>query len=72
MPIGTHRSRRSSIFGALLRTHLECILDKRLRHGSEIVLFGRIVAASVDAAIAESKDPFQEKSFVYLGGGTYA
>ena len=55
------------------RAHLECTLNQHLVFGSEVVLFGRIVAASVDKALAKASDPFAEmQSFVYLEGGTYA
>jgi flavin reductase (DIM6/NTAB) family NADH-FMN oxidoreductase RutF len=54
------------------RAHLECVLDRYVKYGREVVLFGRIVAASADKAVAEARDPFALlRSFVYLEPGTY-
>ncbi len=54
------------------RVHLECVLDRHLNYGQEVVLFGRIVAASADKTITKAKDPFASyRTFVYLEAGTY-
>ena len=54
------------------RAHLECVLDRRVSYGREVVLFGRIVAASADKAVAEARNPFaQFRTFVYLEPGVY-
>jgi flavin reductase (DIM6/NTAB) family NADH-FMN oxidoreductase RutF len=34
------------------RAHLECVLDRHLRYGKELVAFGRIVAVSLDEEAA--------------------
>jgi flavin reductase (DIM6/NTAB) family NADH-FMN oxidoreductase RutF len=54
------------------RTHLECVLDRHLSFGMEVLLIGRIVAASADKTVAEARDPFDlYRTFVYLEPGTY-
>jgi flavin reductase (DIM6/NTAB) family NADH-FMN oxidoreductase RutF len=54
------------------RAHLECVLDRHLTYGREVVLFGRIVAASADSAVTGAADPFAlYRTFVYLEPGTY-
>ena len=54
------------------RAHLECTLERHLTYGSEVLLIGRIVAASADASVVEASDPFRVmKTFVYLEAGTY-
>jgi flavin reductase (DIM6/NTAB) family NADH-FMN oxidoreductase RutF len=54
------------------RAHLECVLDRHVTYGKEVVLFGRIVAASADQAVAKAENPFAlYRTFVYLEPGTY-
>jgi flavin reductase (DIM6/NTAB) family NADH-FMN oxidoreductase RutF len=54
------------------RAHLECVLDRKVIYGKEVVLFGRIVAASADKAVTEARNPFALfRSFVYFEPGTY-
>jgi flavin reductase (DIM6/NTAB) family NADH-FMN oxidoreductase RutF len=55
------------------RVHLECRLDRHLKFGKEVLLIGRIVAASADSTVTTAKDPFASyRTFVYLEVGTYA
>lgn len=54
------------------RAHLECRLDRHLVFGDEVVLFGEIVAASIDRSVVETEDPYESlHTFLYLEGGTY-
>ena len=54
------------------RVHLECTLDRHVKYGREVVLFGKIVAASADEAVTKAVDPFSVyRTFVYLEVGTY-
>ena len=41
------------------RAHLECVLDKHFSYGDEVILLGRIVAASIDQEALEAKDPYE-------------
>jgi flavin reductase (DIM6/NTAB) family NADH-FMN oxidoreductase RutF len=51
---------------------LECVLDKHLTYGNEVVLLGRIVAVSVDKEVREVQDPYEYlRMLVYLDGMTY-
>lgn len=54
------------------RAHLECSLVRHINFGEEVWLLGRVEAASADAEVARSADPFAVmNSFVYLESGTY-
>ena len=54
------------------RAHLECVLDKHFAYGYEIILLGRIVAASIDKTALEAKDPYEYlKMLVFLEDGTF-
>jgi flavin reductase (DIM6/NTAB) family NADH-FMN oxidoreductase RutF len=54
------------------RAHLECTLERHLWYGTEVSLFGTILAASADASVVNSEDPFSVmRSFVYLKVRTY-
>lgn len=49
------------------KAHLECRLEQQVRFGDEIVLFGRIVAASVDQEALAAEDPYEYlRLIVYL------
>ncbi|MDG6995936.1 MAG: flavin reductase family protein [Nitrososphaerota archaeon] len=52
--------------------HLECVLDKHFSYGSEIIILGRIVAASIDREALEAKDPYKYlRMLVFLEDGTF-
>lgn len=52
--------------------HLECVLHHHVVFGSEVVLFGQIVAGAVDRAALDSPDPYEVmKMVVFLENGTY-
>lgn len=54
------------------KAHLECVLDKHLTYGDEVILLGRIVTASLDKAALEANDPYEYlKMFVYLEADSY-
>jgi len=54
------------------KAHLECVLDRHLTYGDEVILLGRIVAVSVDKEACEAEDPYGYlQMIVYLEGGTY-
>lgn len=54
------------------RAHLECVLDRHVAYGEELVLFGRIVAGSLDKAALDGGDPYEYlRTFVFLENGTY-
>lgn len=54
------------------KAHLECVLDQYRTYGDEVILLGRIVAASLDKAALEANDPYEYlKMFVYLEAGSY-
>ena len=54
------------------RAHLECVLDRHLTYGEELVVFGRIVAGSVDADALSTDDPYAYlRMFVFLEDGAY-
>lgn len=54
------------------RAHLECVLDRHFAYGSEIIILGRIVATSIDAAALKSKDPYEYlRMLVFLEDGTF-
>ena len=52
--------------------HLECVLDRHLTYGDELVLFGRIVAVSLDAEALSADDPYAYlRMFAFLEDGMY-
>ena len=52
--------------------HLECLLDQSLSYGDELVILGRIVAVSVDAAALLAPDPYAYLQLcTFLEGSTY-
>lgn len=54
------------------RAHLECVLDKHFAYGDEVIILGRIVAASIDQEALEARDPYEYlKMLVFLEDGTY-
>jgi flavin reductase (DIM6/NTAB) family NADH-FMN oxidoreductase RutF len=54
------------------KAHLECVLDRHLAYGDEVVLLGRIVGASVDKEAVSAEDPYSYlRMFVFLEGNTY-
>jgi flavin reductase (DIM6/NTAB) family NADH-FMN oxidoreductase RutF len=53
------------------RAHLECVLDRHLTYGDELVVFGRIVAGSVDAVALGADDPYAYlRMFAFLEDST--
>jgi len=54
------------------RAHLECVLDKHFAYGNEVIVFGQIVATSIDREALEARDPYEYlKMLVFLEDGTY-
>jgi flavin reductase (DIM6/NTAB) family NADH-FMN oxidoreductase RutF len=54
------------------RAHLECVLDRHLTYGNEVILLGRIEAVSIDKEALEARDPYEYlKPFIYLESGRY-
>src|SRR5487761_531803 len=54
------------------RAHLECVLDKHFAYGDEVIILGRIVAASIDQEALEARNPYEYlKMLVFLEDGTY-
>lgn len=54
------------------KAHLECVLDKHLAYGDEVIMLGRIVAASIDQEALEARDPYEYlKMIVFLDDGVY-
>lgn len=52
--------------------HLECRLANALTFGAEVILFGEIVACSVDRQALAADDPYAYlRPFVFLGNGLY-
>ncbi len=52
--------------------HLECVLAQHLTFGEEVVLFGEIVAGSVDRAALDCPDPYEYlKLIAFLEDGTF-
>lgn len=54
--------------------HLECIYDSEKRYADEVMIFGRIVAASIDADCLESGPPqqyFRLRPAFFLEGGLF-
>jgi flavin reductase (DIM6/NTAB) family NADH-FMN oxidoreductase RutF/uncharacterized protein YciI len=55
--------------------HLECRLDDVKRYGAEVVIFGRVVAASIDSRCVDgerARQYFRLRPLFFLEGGTYA
>jgi flavin reductase (DIM6/NTAB) family NADH-FMN oxidoreductase RutF len=54
------------------KAHLECILDKHLNYGDEVILLGKIVSVSADREVREAENPYEYlKLFAYLENETY-
>ena len=54
------------------KAHLECVLTQHLVFGQEVVLFGEIVAGSVDRAALECADPYEYlKMVAFLEDGAF-
>lgn len=54
------------------RAHLECVLDKHFEYGDEVILLGRIIAASIDQDAINAEDPYAYlKMLVFLEDGTF-
>ena len=54
------------------KAHLECILDRHLAYGDEVILLGQIVAVSVDMEAYQVQDPYEYlRMLVYLEDATY-
>ena len=54
------------------RAHLECVLDRHILYGDELVVLGRILAVEIDKKVCEAADPYALlKMFVYLEGNKY-
>jgi flavin reductase (DIM6/NTAB) family NADH-FMN oxidoreductase RutF len=54
------------------KAHLECVLDRSLTYGDEVILLGRIVAVSVDREAREAGNSYGYLRMpVYLEGSTY-
>ena len=54
------------------RAHLECVLDRHISYGEEVVLLARIVDVSVDSAALDLSDPYEYMRLcAFLEGGTY-
>ncbi len=54
------------------RAHLECTYVQHVVFGEEVVLFGKIVAASVDREARAAQDAYSYlRPFVFLEDGTY-
>jgi flavin reductase (DIM6/NTAB) family NADH-FMN oxidoreductase RutF len=41
------------------KAHLECVLDKHLNYGDEVILLGQIAAVSADREVREAKNPYE-------------
>jgi flavin reductase (DIM6/NTAB) family NADH-FMN oxidoreductase RutF len=54
------------------RAHLECVLDQYLTYDQELIVLGRIVAGTVDAAMLAVNDPYAYlRTAVYLESQQY-
>ena len=54
------------------KAHLECILDRHLAYGDEVILVGQIVAVSVDREACQARDPYEHlRMIVYLEDTVY-
>jgi len=55
-PVASRRVKPPGI--AECRAHLECAYEREIVYGEEIILLGRLVAASLDREVAEAQDPY--------------
>lgn len=54
------------------KAHLECRLDQQLTYGKEVIIIGKIVAASIDRQAIEAQDPYEYMRLIaFLEAGTY-
>ncbi len=54
------------------KAHLECTFVQHLVFGSEVIILGKIVAASADREAIEAQDPYAYlRLFAFLENGTY-
>ncbi|MCL4429729.1 MAG: flavin reductase family protein [Chloroflexi bacterium] len=54
------------------KAHLECTYVQHLAFGSEVIILGEIVAASVDREAVEAQDPYAYlRLFAFLEAGVY-
>lgn len=54
------------------KAHLECTLVQHLLFGTELIVLGQILAASVDRQAVEAKDPYEYlRLFTFLENNTY-
>ena len=54
------------------RAHLECVLDRHVEYGDEVVLLARIVDVSVDSEALQSSEAYEYlRLFAFLEGSTY-
>jgi flavin reductase (DIM6/NTAB) family NADH-FMN oxidoreductase RutF len=54
------------------RAHLECVLDRHVEYGDEVVLLARIADVSVDSEALKSSDAYAYLRLIaFLEGGTY-
>ncbi len=49
------------------RAHIECAFEREIVYGEEVILLGRLVAASLDRDVAEAPDPYAAmRPFAFL------
>ncbi len=49
------------------RAHLECVYEREVVYGQEIVVLGRVVEATIDRELVEAEDPYAlMKPFAFL------
>lgn len=54
------------------KAHLECVCERELVYGEEVIFLGRIVAASIDREALEAPDPYAYlRLFAFLEEKTY-
>ena len=54
------------------KAHLECRFEQRLTYGSEVIIVGKIVAASVDRQAVDAQYPYEYlRLFTFLEENTY-
>lgn len=54
------------------RAHLECVLDRHIAYGDEVILLGQIVSVSVDSAACDAADAYaQMRMLFFLEDATY-
>jgi len=52
--------------------HLECRHDHHVSYGDEVIILGKVVAASIDEQVMEMADPYQYlRLFAFLEQDTY-